>query len=103
MAGVASHPALSAVWHPVQLKPREGAKNPIVSMNLPTGIHLRTWTFLRTSSAVCDFCSGPAQLSLPTTKSQNTLFRRNSVTLMGSENRDQSGRACANGKRGGVV
>ena len=49
--------ALSGVWQSVQFKLSEAEKKPIVSMNSSTGIPLRIWTSLKTSSAICGFCS----------------------------------------------
>src|SRR5438105_4313697 len=52
--------SLSGVWHSVQFKLRAAAKNPIVSMNSSTGMPLRTWTFLKTSSTISGFGCWPA-------------------------------------------
>src|SRR6266571_7538490 len=48
--------SLSAVWHSTQLMVRAAEMNPMVSMNSSTGMPLRTWTFLNTSSAIGGLC-----------------------------------------------
>src|SRR5438093_8588968 len=52
----AQSPPLSATWQSVQLSPSEAEKNPMVPMNRSTGIPLRIWTFLKTSSAMGACC-----------------------------------------------
>ncbi len=51
---------LSATWQSMQLRLRDAANMPIVSMNSSTGIPLSTWTFVKTSSAICGRCAWPA-------------------------------------------
>ena len=48
----AQSPPLSSTWQSVQFRPRDAEKNPIVPMNSSTGMPLRIWTFLKTSSAI---------------------------------------------------
>src|SRR5436309_5091512 len=48
--------SLSAVWHSTQFMVRAAEMNPMVSMNSSTGMPLRTWTFLNTSSAIGGLC-----------------------------------------------
>src|SRR5438552_3947915 len=52
----AQSPPLSPTWQSVQLSPSEAEKNPMVPMNRSTGIPLRIWTFLKTSSAMVACC-----------------------------------------------
>src|SRR5436190_8778673 len=44
---------LSATWQSMQFRLKEEANIPIVSMNSSTGMPFRSWTFLKTSSAIC--------------------------------------------------
>src|SRR5438132_9746542 len=55
-AKCAQLPSLCGVWQSTQFKPREAEKNPIVSINSSTGIPLRTWMLLKTSSAIRACC-----------------------------------------------
>ena len=43
------------MWQSVQFKPKEAEKKPIVPMSSLAEIPLRTWMFLKTSSANCGF------------------------------------------------
>src|SRR5213596_878588 len=52
----------------------EEANIPIASMNSSTGIPLRTWTFLKTTSDICGFWSGPAWPAAATRPSRNTVI-----------------------------
>src|SRR2546425_1939140 len=44
----------------MQFRLRDAANIPIVSMNSSTGIPLSTWTFVKTSSAICGFSAWAA-------------------------------------------
>src|SRR4029077_293890 len=48
-------PELSEMWQSVQFKPKDAEKKPIVPMSSLAEIPLRTWMFLKTSSANCGF------------------------------------------------
>src|SRR5713101_4916924 len=80
-------PPLSWTWQKVQFSPREAEKNPIVAMNSLTGIPLRTRTFLKTCSAICDLCSGrgcpPANATLSTHTAAVPTARRTDFDLDG--------------------
>src|SRR5579863_5523010 len=65
---------LSETWQSVQFKPREAEKNPMVPMNSLTEIPLRTWTFLKTSSAICGFCSEAVWPLAGATASRHTII-----------------------------
>src|SRR6185503_4644057 len=51
-------PPASSTWQSVQFSPRDAENIPIVPMNSLTGIPLRSWTFLKTSSASCGRSAG---------------------------------------------
>src|SRR5205807_4081913 len=73
--------SLSGVWHSVQFKLRAAAKNPIVSMNSSTGMPLRTWTFLNTSSTISGFCCCPACALADSTASTHTNIIKNIISV----------------------
>src|ERR1700726_1969210 len=72
-ANFATSLALAVTWQSMQFMLREAEINPIVPMNSFTVSPRRTWTFLKTSSAICGFCSGPAWLLAGVIPSRYTI------------------------------
>src|SRR6185295_15207937 len=82
-AYLAQLPPLSSTWQSVQLSPVAAAKNPIVSMNWSTGMPLRIWTFLKTSSAIGGLGSGPWAATTMAPRSHTSVIPL--IALIGSD------------------
>ena len=61
-ANLATSLALAVTWQSMQFMLRDAAIKPMVPMNSFTVSPRSTWTFLKTSSAICGFCSGATWL-----------------------------------------